>query len=842
MNGTFALRYALRSLWRGGQRTFLAMLCVTFGVMSLVSMQLLTRSITNAILCDPRAELGGDALVANGSGVLSEADMARLQQMQAQGVLRAWTPLAPGGVRLIEVESGEVYYIMRTLGVDPDSYPLVGRLTLSEPNGQTLATVLQEPGSAAITHDVADKLRLRAGDTLQLASGDGAPPFKLHVRAIVAVTPSHQGDTILYSLDTARQVAGRSDVVRQATLVWSQPLTSTAGQEPMRQALREAGWNVVTSADVEANQSRSRGVTLFGFMLKGAGILGLLIGGIGVASTMRVLLARRTLEIAMLKTMGYRQRDLIRMFGLETALLGMAGGVTGVAGALAVSAPLVGLFAHVGSMLIVLDRDPWSLATGVLAGVATAVVFGLAVIVSSLEVRPAALLRQLPTSRTWRTHLASGGLYVTLGLVFVGLSSAILHSVTQALAVVAVGLVGLVLLGLLQLGVLAASLHLPVSRGHILRLAQSQLRRNGPRSVFGMLALFVGVFAIGLASVVILSADTAMGGRIDTVNRAYNLCIYAGQSDEATLRQRLAELSAGSVQVRYQTPLRVQTADGMLLANLSVLDGYAASDVDANLTIQGQPWGTLPDGVYLPADRRGRGAAGFMPALGAVLTLLGPNGAQVVARFAGTYEGVPTRWGWLVDPPTGALVSQELAQRLGGASLGLTAVADAPTRQLAQVAKALRQDLPQTIVLSQIDVDSLFQRQLQNLFAFVVAVAALALVAGAVLIANSVGLAMVERRREIGILKSLGYASEDVLKEVLLEQGWLGLIAGASGMLALMVAVPLINRAQPSANLAMHPVLTPVMVALSVWIALLSAILVAWRPTQVRPLEVLRNE
>ena len=46
----FALRYGLRSLRRSGQRTLLAMVCVAFGVMSLIAMQILADA-------QPRIEL-----------------------------------------------------------------------------------------------------------------------------------------------------------------------------------------------------------------------------------------------------------------------------------------------------------------------------------------------------------------------------------------------------------------------------------------------------------------------------------------------------------------------------------------------------------------------------------------------------------------------------------------------------------------------------------------------------------------------------------------------------------------------------------------------------------------
>jgi ABC-type lipoprotein release transport system permease subunit len=61
-------------------------------------------------------------------------------------------------------------------------------------------------------------------------------------------------------------------------------------------------------------------------------------------------------------------------------------------------------------------------------------------------------------------------------------------------------------------------------------------------------------------------------------------------------------------------------------------------------------------------------------------------------------------------------------------------------------------------------------------------------------------------------------------------------------MAAVGVATVWLNNAQPSAKLSLDPWLVVGMIAVSVSLALLSTLLVAWQPSHVRPLEVLRNE
>src|SRR3989442_16037104 len=86
---------------------------------------------------------------------------------------------------------------------------------------------------------------------------------------------------------------------------------------------------VITATDLlKQRQTQVDQIRLF---LRIVGLLALFIGGIGIINTMQVLLRRRQVEIAMLKTTGYRQVDLYTLFGLEAALLGIIGGIVGMA-------------------------------------------------------------------------------------------------------------------------------------------------------------------------------------------------------------------------------------------------------------------------------------------------------------------------------------------------------------------------------------------------------------------------------------------------------------------------------------------------------------------------------
>ncbi len=836
----FYLSYAVRALRRSGQRALLAMICVAFGVMSLIAMQALAGLMSATILMDTRYQLGGDLKIERPGSYLSEDDLAVLDQFVAEGTLEAYSPLSDGlWYFLKRANSGQVQFVMRISGVDPTRYPLEGELVLREPAGLTLQDVLVMPGDVAITRDLAAKHDLGIGDTFQLADENGSIPAELRVVAIIQTSPDRMGDRILYNLDTARLVTGRANPITSVSLDLAPEIDPAA----LVEALTAAGWSVATPEMLAEQNADVRDT--FTLMLRGAGILGLLVGGIGVANTMQVLLARRTTEIAMLKTLGYRQIDLVMLFGLETALLGLAGSILGALAAIGFSIPLLNAFERLGSMLIEWSIAPEVMIGGMLSGTLTAIVFGVYVILKTSTVRPAVLLRNLPVRVTWRNRLQTGGLFLLLAIPFTLLSSLIMESVVWGLAVVGLAVAGFIVLGLLMWLGLFITVRLPMPGGTLLRLARGNLRRGRIRAVVALIALFVGVFAITFAATVILNAQGYVNSRTGPID-GDNLLIMASSTLQDQVDAALAAQGIGQAHRHGQVPVAAvslnEAGTGPVeLDRVLRVEGRPVEDGTWDISLEGQPWNQIADGVYLPDqfatdERLAAIRAGELP----VLTVTTEQGDEISLRLAGFYS-VNALDDTLSMPPRGALTTLDTLASLS-ATQAMTFLVAAPVERLSEITEALGEALPQAMITNAIDANAFFNQMLNNLFTAAVAVAGLALVAGAVLIANSVGLAMVERRYEMAILKTVGYSQGQVMRTILLEHAILGLLAGIAGLGGVVLAVTLLNTQdiRPELVFDLPPALA-VMLA-GVVIALGSAAAVAWQPTRARPLTVLRGE
>jgi ABC-type antimicrobial peptide transport system permease subunit len=116
------------------------------------------------------------------------------------------------------------------------------------------------------------------------------------------------------------------------------------------------------------------------------------------------------------------------------------------------------------------------------------------------------------------------------------------------------------------------------------------------------------------------------------------------------------------------------------------------------------------------------------------------------------------------------------------------------------------------------------------------------LLAALIIIANAVALAMLERRRELGILKAVGYTSRSILGEVLVENGTIGFVGAVLAMLLAALISGILASVAFHLHLGTNLGLVLGVVVSTAAICMLVAGVVAAGATRVRPLEVLRYE
>jgi putative ABC transport system permease protein len=255
----------------------------------------------------------------------------------------------------------------------------------------------------AVTPGYLDRLTIDT-DHPQAALGTevefGAPQIEsgsaVHMRGrwfrarIVGVVAQQVGDgDFLVPLDQTRQaraweIAGSTDPDggRLPTSPYSGLIVVASNLDQVhtvRASITVLGY--ATSAPEHLVASVLKYLHVVDIVLGGIGTIALVIAVLGIANALLAAVRERHREIGVLKAIGARDRDVLRWFQLEAALVGAVGGVFGAALGLAVTAVVGavvdGYLVDQGLEGIDLGTIPWGLALlGILGSVALSVLAG----------------------------------------------------------------------------------------------------------------------------------------------------------------------------------------------------------------------------------------------------------------------------------------------------------------------------------------------------------------------------------------------------------------------------------------------------------------------------------
>lgn len=820
--GRFFIQSSFNHLRRGGQRTFVALLCVVFGVMSLVAMTTMAKSIEKMLILKPYELIGGDlTLDRENENSISPEEEAGLQQLQAEGLITSYTLIDYStSIALHLPGSGELIFPSTSMGVDSALYPLAGNLTIAEPAGVPLTELLTQPGDVVITRDLALEYHLKPGDVLYLSDLNMGKSLQGRVTAIASDTPNHQGSKIYYSHATASLLTAME---RPANTV----LVNAPDSDVLISRLEDTGWRVFTANGLaEAVKAREGSLAM---ALNDFGLLSLLVGGVGIANTMQVLLRRRRRDVAVWKTLGYSAGQLQVMFAFEAAVLGLLGSLLGAALGVLLSYGLIDIFSRTTTVLVHWEFSPFQAVSGVVVGTLTTVIFAMWAIVSTSRVRPLALLRNEVLDASQMPFFQAIGLGLLLLVPFTMIATWVLGSFWIGLLVLIISIVALAGLGFaLWILVWLLTHLLPFKNWPLGRIARNNLRRSGSTLIFAMAALFIGVISLGLGAVITQSGENAISlSKGDSTQE--NLAVYASLADEAAVRQALASIQVESFTTGYQIEVdqirSVQNPEETLYPQL-----LGRSD-PAGFYLEGADWGSNPDGVYI--------FKGNDIPLGSMLEVTTLDGTLHPLEVVGYYDFTESN-NW-PGVRYGVLLPDSLSLQIAPAA-GIQFFLKTSNQHVYEYSHTLGNALPQATVICLPEYQAHFVRQYENLFIFVAAMAGLAILAGILLVANSVSLAMVDRRYEIGVLKAIGYSRRQVLWTQVVEYTLVALVVSLIALAIIWGFLAIVGLISGMAGmLFLRPETGVWIVLFTTGLTLLTVLAVTWQPTRVSPLTILND-
>ena len=346
----YLFKIAIRNLFRRKKRTFVAAGVLAFAVfvfLAIDSFMLGMMEISFGNLIDfetAHVQLARGEYFAEEEEIpLDETfnfDSGLRSEIEGVDDVSALTPILDFRANLI---AGREEFPVMGRAIDVESFREVFRVDEYIVQGEFLA-----PGEEGVVigAQLADMLDLDVGDFYTLHFQDATGAFNTiqgEVRGIVS-TPSPQVNQ--YTAFVSRGYAHAAVGVELERA--SQIMIKTASRDRAETVAADLRENLGSGLSVrsyressEMLQSLEAWITIENYVILG---LILLVGAIGIINVVVLSALERTEEIGLMKAMGLREREIVRVFSLEAAGIGFLGGLAGIAA----GAGIVSYLARIG--------------------------------------------------------------------------------------------------------------------------------------------------------------------------------------------------------------------------------------------------------------------------------------------------------------------------------------------------------------------------------------------------------------------------------------------------------------------------------------------------------------
>jgi putative ABC transport system permease protein len=796
-----------------------------------------------------------------------------------------------------------------TYFIDPQTFPPTEDLLALDPANVPLRDLFQGGNEVVISKNLADSQGIAVGDTVRVSGTEEEFTVRgiVPTEAEAGLDNIFAGFFGFAYFDLALRdklpAADNPNLISIALPEGTPLVEISAVEDELRNIVGTSAASLRIRTVPELIQRNQQFADVVGSLIVVMGLGALLIGGVGIINTMLVMVGRRTDEIAALKTFGLKGRQVAALFMSEAILLGIGGSLLGgVFGVL-----LSGLANAYGQALIQQPLRwrvyPEAILFGLALGLVVTVVFGVLPVITAVRVRPGIILRPNETYIPRVGCLQSLGM-ILLVIIVIGLvagqilqpSFATVNSASGSDFAPSPYLVGIISVGatLLILGFLVGVLwvlvwlvsHLPSFGSVDLRLALRNLTTRRIRTATTLLAISAGMFALssisffgaGAREIMQFTLSESFGGNVmifPILPAAIAQPLINSKLDSlegVEYRTRLMNFQGEIVAVNGET---IERDAGPTMDELGDMMEEAAEAGDfARMQEIGEQMGSFREfSLSLAArDTTNPNVDNSQIIAGRNIALEDRGQRVAVLRLSPTLQSLGVQVGSMVTlEVNGRTFDFEVVGLLPGddangdfsfrpGEMGdvvippdsLNGIEPEFQFNIAQIEsehlnRALIElsSLPLIFSIDISFIDGLLSRFINQMSAIPILVGLLSLGAAAVIMANTVALATLERRRQIGILKAIGLKGQRVLWIMLMENTLVSLLGGVLGVGLSALGVSLMTSLGTGISIPLPRDATPTAIALIV-----ASVLIGWVATFLsarvavgeRVLNVLRYE
>jgi putative ABC transport system permease protein len=389
-----AAKIAAREMRHSRGKFLFVILSVAIGVAALSGVRGFSASFRTTLLDRARSIMAAD-LAARTNQPPDTEEQKGLEEIRAGGVqMTTVTEM----MSMAASPSAMMPVLVSLKAVDPAMYPFYGEITLAPAMGLKDAL---GPGSVAVGDDLLLRTGLREGDDVRV----GGKTFR--IAATVVDEPDRlsgnfeAGPRVLISraaLDATGLLAPGNHATERLLFKMPQTADGRPVSDAAVAALKARLTALLPEAQItdyrETNPALTEGLDRATSLLSLMSLVALVLGAVGVAMAMRAHLQQRLDTIAIMKSLGARSGQIMKIYLLQTLLLGLAGGVLGVLLGVAVQLafPLVlGKLINVPTQMHLQWR---AIFAGLGAGMLTTLLFTLPPLLDIRGVRPSLILRR----------------------------------------------------------------------------------------------------------------------------------------------------------------------------------------------------------------------------------------------------------------------------------------------------------------------------------------------------------------------------------------------------------------------------------------------------------------
>lgn len=588
-----------------------------------------------------------------------------------------------------------------------------------------------------------------------------------------------------FDLATAQRVLGAEGRFDSIFVAADEGVRAADLQDRISEVLPQ-GVEAQTGAAVAAEQADAikEALGFFNTFLLVFAAISLFVGAFIIFNTFNILVTQRTRELALLRALGASTRQVTVSVLTEAGVVGLAASTVGLGLGILVAGGLRALLAGFGIDLpsASLQILPRTIVVAFLVGLLVTVVAALAPARRAARISPIAAMRVGDTVRPLdsRRRLAVGGALVAggLGLVALGLFGGG-GSAVQAVGIgVAVTFIGTAMLSPLISRPLARAIGSPLPRLARLpgKLGRENAMRNPRRTAATSAALMVGLALVGTFLILGSSLKASVGQTIENTLRADYVVQPAGGTMSG-FTPELGQQLAAAHEVTALSPLRYGQWREEGTDRTAWLTGIDPAQVEEVLFLD------VAEGAVSALDERGvfvREDEATQRGLdvGDTLRMKFAATGVVPMEVQGVY-----REGWLVGTYLISIEAYEAnyTEHLDSLLFVKTAQTLSPG-EARQAIVALQEAFPGVEVQDQAELRRSQEQQVNSVLGMVTALLGLAILIALLGIVNTLALSVLERTREIGLLRAVGMSRRQVRRMIRWESVIIALIGGVLGL------------------------------------------------------------